>query len=103
MMNTFNAFKTACKVCGTSQIKTFDRPTNEILMPFYVHAHITGGEVHVELSEILPARWLNQKKAREGKARAEFHMLHLRTHERYKELWGMYILNINCIADNLRL
>ena len=56
MMNTFKAFKTACKVCGALEIKTFDRPPDEVLMPAYVHAHITGGEVHVDFSDPLPAR-----------------------------------------------
>lgn len=103
MMNTFKAFKTACKVCGTSQIKTFDRPTDEVLMPAYVHAHITGGEVHVELSDPLPAQWLHHKKPKQDMARAEFHMLHLRTHEHYKELWELYVRDLNGNTDNLRL
>ena len=103
MMNTFKAFKTALKVCGASQIRTFDRPTGEVLMPAYVHAHITGGEVHAEFSDPLPARWLHQPKAKQESARAEFHMLHLRTHEHYKQLWDMYIHSVDRNPDNIKL
>ena len=94
MINTFKAFKTAVKVCGTSQINTFDRLTDEVLVPAYVHAHITGGEVHAEFSDPLPARWMDQRKAKEELARAEFHMLHLRTHESYKQLWDEYVVSL---------
>ena len=94
MINTFKAFKTAVKVCGSSQVITFDRETDEVLVPAYVHAHITGGEVHAEFSDPLPARWLHHKKAIAENARAEFHMLHLRTHEQYKQLWDEYIMGL---------
>jgi hypothetical protein len=103
MMNTFKAFKTACKVSGTSEVKTFDRPTDEVLMPAYVHAHTTRGEVHVEFSDALPARWLHHKKAKAEKARAEFHMCHLRTHQHYKELWEEYVTAANRNPANLKL
>ena len=94
MINTFKAFKVACKVGGISEVRCFDRPTDEVLMPAYVHAHVTGGEVHVELSDALPKRWLYMKSAKEQQAKAELHMCHLRTHQRYSELWHEYVTDV---------
>ena len=91
MINTYKAFKSACKVKGSSDIKTFDRPTDEVLIPAYVHAHLTGGEVHADLSDGHPPMRLEQKKAKQEHAKAEFHMFHLRTHDRYRELWIDYV------------
>lgn len=91
MINTYKAFKTACKIKGSSEVRTFDRPTDEVLIPAYVHGHLTDGEVHAELSDALPERWLHQKAAKREKAKAEFHMYHLRTNERYSELWEQYV------------
>jgi hypothetical protein len=91
MINTYKAFKTACKVKGSSNIKTFDRPTDEVLIPAYVHAHMTSGEVHADLSDGHPPRRLSQKAAKTEHARAEFHMFHLRAHHRYHVLWIDYI------------
>ena len=91
MVNTYKAYKSACKVRGSSDIKTFDRPTDEVLIPAYVHAHLTGGEVHAELSDGHPPMRLEQKKAKKEHARAELHMYHLRTHQRYGDLWIDFI------------
>ena len=91
MVNTYKAFKTACKVKGSSDIKTFDRPTDAVLIPAYVHSHMTGGEVHADLSDGHPAMRLRQKAAKKDHARAEFHMFHLRTNSRYQVLWIDYI------------
>ena len=93
MINTYKAFKTACKVKGSTEIRTFDRPTDEVLLPAYVHAHLTGGEVHADLSDGQPPMRLEQKEATQAHAKAEFHMFHLRTHDRYRELWIDYITN----------
>jgi hypothetical protein len=93
MVNTYKAFKSACKVKGSSDIKTFDRPTDEVLIPAYVHAHLTDGEVHADLSDGHPPMRLEQKRAKEGHARAEFHMFHLRTHQRYRDLWIDFIMH----------
>ena len=91
MVNTYKAFKAACKIRGCSDVRTFDRPTDEVLLPAYIHAHLTEGEVHAELSDALPYKWLHQKGAIREKAKAEFHMFHLRTNPRYSELWDEYI------------
>ena len=91
MVNTYKAFKTACKVKGSSNIKTFDRPTDEVLIPAYVHSHLTGGEVYADLSDGHPPMRLRQKVAKREHARAEFHMFHLRTNERYQALWIDYV------------
>lgn len=103
MINTFKAFKVACKVGGNSEVKAFDRPTDEVLMPAYVHAHTTGGEVHVELSDALPKRWLHMKSATQQQAKAELHMCHLRTHQPYNELWQKYVMDAAQDPSKLKL
>ena len=49
------------------------------------------GQVHADLSDGQPAVWLHQKQAEEEHARAEFHMFHLRTDDRYEKVWIQYI------------
>ena len=91
MVNTYKAFKTACKVRGSADIKTFDRPTDEVLIPAHIHAHMTAGEVHADLSDGHPPKKVTGKLALKERANAEIHMFHLRTHERYRALWIDYI------------
>lgn len=91
MINTYKAFKSACKIRGSLDVRTFDRPTDAILIPAYVHAHLTPGQVHVELSDAQPQQWLQWPRATREKATAEFHMYHLRSNVRYSELWEDYI------------